>query len=106
VIFGKAAAIDKHQGGESAAYSMTAGGPAMMRSMWGGEGEWSIPFFGIGPLLFILLAAGLFYYFMRQSATDGRRSSGPTARGVLDRRYAAGEITKEQYDQMKQHIAG
>lgn len=32
------------------------------------------------------------------------RHGGETARHVLDRRYAAGEITKEQYDQMKRDI--
>ena len=33
------------------------------------------------------------------------RRTGPTAREILDRRYAAGEISKEQYEQMKRDLA-
>jgi uncharacterized membrane protein len=28
----------------------------------------------------------------------------PSARAILDRRYASGEITREQYEQMKQDL--
>ena len=32
--------------------------------------------------------------------------SGTSAREILDRRYASGEITRDQYEQMKQDIGG
>jgi uncharacterized membrane protein len=31
---------------------------------------------------------------------------GPSGRTILDRRYARGEITREQYEQMKQDLGG
>jgi putative membrane protein len=31
---------------------------------------------------------------------------GPSAREILDRRYASGEITREQYQQMKLDLRG
>ena len=30
----------------------------------------------------------------------------PSGRAILDRRYAHGEVTREQYEQMKQDIGG
>ena len=67
---------------------------------WGWNGGWHMPFFGFAPLLFVLIVAGLVVYFAR----GGRLSNRATARDILDRRYASGEITKEQYDQMKRDI--
>ncbi len=34
----------------------------------------------------------------------GRRRSGESAREILDRRYASGEITKEEYEEKKRDI--
>ncbi len=68
---------------------------------WGWNEGWHTPFFGLGPLLFVLIVVGLIVYFAR----SGRMSNGPTARDILDRRYASGEITREQYDQMKRDLA-
>ena len=34
----------------------------------------------------------------------GSHKDEPGARDILDRRYAKGEITKDQYDQMKQDL--
>jgi len=72
---------------------------------WWGHG------FGFGwmwifPLIFLVIC--LFFAFgfflrgpgrFRQDA--GRAGSDESAREVLDRRYAKGEITKEQYEEMK-----
>ena len=58
-----------------------------------------MPIFG-GPLVLIIIVGVAFYYFNRRSGdTDA-----PTPRAILDRRYAAGEITKEQYEQMKSDL--
>ena len=68
--------------------------------MWGYGGGWGMPMFG-GPLVLIIIIVGVaFYYFNRRN--DG--ADAPTPRAILDRRYAAGEITKEQYDQMKRDL--
>ncbi|ANN61568.1 hypothetical protein A9174_19525 [Mesorhizobium loti NZP2037] len=71
---------------------------------WGwnncGGGGWGMPFFGFGPLLLILIAGGVVYLYFRQPpARDS--SPNPSPLEILDRRYASGEITKEQYEQMK-----
>lgn len=31
---------------------------------------------------------------------------GPSGRAILDRRYARGEVTREQYQQMKEDLGG
>jgi putative membrane protein len=35
---------------------------------------------------------------------DDRGGRGPTAREILDQRYARGEITKEQYEEMRRTL--
>jgi putative membrane protein len=57
---------------------------------------------GFGPLLLILIVGGAIYYFARMRPSD--RPFGPSPREILERRYASGEITKEQYDQMKDDL--
>ena len=62
-------------------------------------------FFCLGPLLLIVIVAAVVIFLMRQTQRMGSGSLGPTAREILDRRYAAGEISKEQYEQMKRDLA-
>jgi putative membrane protein len=59
-----------------------------------------MPMFG-GPLALIIIAAVAFYAFNRRNG--GADASRP--RATLDRRYADGEITKDQYDQMRRDLA-
>ena len=59
-----------------------------------------MPMFG-GPLVLIIVVGVVFYYFNRRNGG----ANAPTPRATLDRRYAEGEITKEQYDQMKRDLA-
>lgn len=69
--------------------------------MMGGYGYgWGMPMFG-GPLLLIIVIGLAIYFFSRRA--DGRDA--PSPRDILDRRYAAGEITRDQYDQMKRDLA-
>jgi putative membrane protein len=63
--------------------------------MWGYGGGWGM------PLLLIIIVGVVFYYFNRRNGG----ANAPTPRATLDRRYAEGEITKEQYDQMKRDLA-
>jgi len=69
----------------------------MRYGIWPGFG-----FMWIIPLLFL----AVFIYFMRgmfSGGMGGEMNSGKseTAREVLDRRYAAGEISKEEYEGMR-----
>ncbi|MFM9882587.1 MAG: SHOCT domain-containing protein [Burkholderiales bacterium] len=93
-------------------------------TQWWGQGFHG---FWIFPIFFMILMA-VFFAFMTRRAGGWHRghahgqpwgpgtgwgpdrapwaqsTGGETARQVLDRRYAAGEITKEQYDVMKLDI--
>ena len=71
---------------------------------------WGMHAFGfmwIFPTLFLVI---LILLLVRGSGwlsrDDSRGEHRETAREILDRRYANGEITKEQYDQMKRDIDG
>lgn len=66
-------------------------------------GGWGMPLFGFGPLLLILIVGGIFYYYFRQP-TARDNSHDASSQDILDRRYASGEITKEQYEQMKSDL--
>lgn len=68
--------------------------------MWQYGGGWGMPMFG-GPLLLVVIVGVLIYYFTRRPGG----ADAPTPREILDRRYAAGEITKDQYDQMRRDLA-
>ncbi len=72
-----------------------------------------MPHFGmlwIFPLLFLLFMAIMMFACrgMRFRCGHGTPGSGghETARQILDRRYAAGEIDKEQYDAMRRDLNG
>ena len=84
-------------------------GPMMGGGMMGG---WSYPA-GIGrgwgfmfagmliPLVFVvLLIVGAYYLLTPRGETAGSEA----ALRILDERYARGEITKDQYVEMKQHL--
>lgn len=81
-------------------------GPGMHDSwMYGGFGMW------IWPVLVIVLILALFLFFGRGYSTRNFRSSGagtdqPAETGLdaLKKRYAKGEITKDEFDQMKKDI--
>jgi len=85
-------------------------GPVMMGG--GMMGGWSYPT-GIGrgwgfmfagmliPLVFVvLLVVGAYYLLTPRGETAGSEA----ALRILDERYARGEITKDQYLEMKQHL--
>ncbi len=79
----------------------------MMWGSWGYGHGWGMPFFGVGPFLSLVIIAGVIYFFFRQDGPLRGRSpgeQGDSARDILDRRYARGELTKEQYEQMKRDL--
>ena len=76
-----------------------------MMGNWDWDGGWHMPFFGMLPFLFIVIAAGILYSLFRRRSSREVDSHGPSARDTLDRRYAGGEITKEQYDVIKRDLS-
>jgi putative membrane protein len=75
-----------------------------------GYGDHMMGYYGLwGGLmwLIIIVLVGLAVYFIivhnRQSGLAGRGSD-ETALDILKKRYARGEITKEEFDQLKKDI--
>lgn len=69
---------------------------------WHGMG-----FMWVFPLLFLIV---MVVFLLRGpwwlGGGHGRGGLRETAREILDRRFANGEITKEQYEEMKRSLAG
>ncbi len=61
-------------------------------------GHWM--FFGLGPLVLAAIVVAVGYLVL-----SGRPERPETARDILERRYANGEITKEQFEQMKRDLS-
>lgn len=59
-------------------------------------------FFG---LIFWIFIIWLIVYLVR-GGVAGIMKGGESARDILDKRYAKGEITKEDYDRMKKELGG
>ncbi len=63
----------------------------------------------IGLVLMVLFWGGLFSFFARLfGGANGQMNlaagSGPRPREILDQRYARGEISREEYERMKQDL--
>ena len=76
-------------------------GPGMMGGWYGPEGP-PVASWILGLLIIALLVAFVVVSAMRLS----RRNAAESPRDILLRRYARGDITKEQYDQMKKDLPG
>jgi putative membrane protein len=61
---------------------------------------------GVLMWFLILLVVAAIIYFVIQStkSRDRDRSSGETALDILKKRYARGEIGKEEFDEKKAHL--
>jgi len=67
-------------------------------AFWNGFHWWWIIPVAMMILCFILMRYG-------RGCMMGGHKSGESAREILDRRYASGEIGKEEYDEKKRHIS-
>ena len=76
---------------------------------------WGPHFFGwmwIIPAIFLIVClVFLFTFLFRGPGWWGgrhwhRADNGESARDILDKRYARGEITKDQYEEMKRTLGG
>jgi putative membrane protein len=74
---------------------------------------WGPHFFGwmwIFPVIFLIVClVFLFTFFSRGPGCWGgrhwhRHDGGESARDILDKRYAKGEIAKDQYEEMKRDL--
>ena len=78
-----------------------------------GPGPWLIGMWGIGALLRLLFIGGLIFLVVRLFTGPRRRHFDDTyyahpedlpADEILRRRYAAGDITREQYEDMRRNL--
>jgi putative membrane protein len=58
----------------------------------------------MGMLLIVILVVAAIYWFAREAKSKTRSVSGETPLDILKKRYAAGEITKEQFESMKKDL--
>ena len=80
----------------------------MMWDFWDYGGGWHMPFFGVFPFLCLAIILGIIYFLFREDGPLHGRFPGAqvgSARDILDQRYASGELTKDQYEQMKRDLA-
>jgi len=71
--------------------------------MGGGMGGWMV----FNMIFWLLLVVGLVFlaaWMIRKYATGGGRSE-ETALDILKKRYARGEITREEYEEKKRDIS-
>ncbi len=79
----------------------------MGRELWGCGYGGHMGLFGVGPILGLAIIGGVLYFLFREDGLLRGPSPGPrpeSARDILDRRYASGELTKDQYEQMKRDL--
>lgn len=74
------------------------GGRGMMGGWWGGLGMLLFWALVIGGIVWLVVAVSR----SQQSGTP--RPAGETPLDILKRRYAAGETSKEQFDEMKRNL--
>jgi putative membrane protein len=75
--------------------------------MYGPGGGWPMMHYGYGGwfvwLLLVIVVAIAIYYFVQAQKGGSVRD---TSLGILKKRYAKGEITKEEYDRIKRDLSG
>ena len=73
-----------------------------------GMGGYGMMGFGMGfGFIFMLLFFGLIIWLIvTLSNANQSNKNGPDSLAILKKRYASGEITKEQYEEMKRELNG
>lgn len=77
-----------------------ADGGGMMDGMMDGMGGWMM----LAPILLILVVAAGIGAAVVVRRSGGRGTGSSTAREILDRRYAEGEIDREEYLQLREDL--
>jgi len=77
--------------------------------MWGGPDGWGWGWIGLGilhmGLFWILVILGI-VVLVKWLSSSGASGRGSRALDILKERYAKGELTREQFDQMKRDLGG
>lgn len=59
----------------------------------------------MGMLLLVILVAAVIYWFVRETTSKTNiRLSGETALDILKKRYAKGEIGKDEFERMRKDM--
>jgi putative membrane protein len=58
----------------------------------------------MGMLLIVILVAAAIYWFARAAKTKMKSISGETPLDILKKRYAGGEITKDDFERIKKDL--
>ena len=72
--------------------------------MWGGEGGMGYGYGGFYIWILLLIVIGLLVFLILQSAQSGSRTDQESPLDILKKRFAKGEITKEEYEEMKRKL--
>jgi len=88
-------------------YKKYGGMMGMMGSNMMGNSTWPFSFWGIANLIFMILFWGLIIWLIVWLITKYTKQAGKTesAAEILKKRFAKGEITKKQYEEMKKEIS-
>lgn len=78
------------------------------RGGWGSMMHYGFGYGGMFMWILFLIVVGLLIYFILQAqrGKDQTSTDGESPLEILKRRYAKGEITKDQYDNMRKDIEG
>ncbi len=89
--------------------TMCSGPYGPMMGGWDRSGNYGC-FFGYGYggmfmwIIFLIMVGLLIYFVVQTQKTKGPTIPGESPVDILKRRYAKGEITKEEYEKMKKDI--
>ena len=72
---------------------------------WGHMMGYGLGYGGMLMWVIFIVIFGVLIYFLMQ-AMKGRGRAGETPLEILKKRYAKGEITKEEFDKMRKDISG
>jgi len=75
----------------------------MMHGYWMGDGWFGM---GLWWLLLVALVVAVGVLVLRRASSDNPSAPRETARDILDKRYARGEIDRDEYEQKKRDLAG
>ena len=84
---------------------LAQGGPGQMMSDWGWGFMWLMPLVMMAGFVLMIAVIVLVVRWLG-GESGGRSASTRTARGILDERYAHGEIDRKEYLQRQKDIAG
>ena len=72
--------------------------------MWGWEGGMGYGYGGSYMWILLLVVIGLLVFLILQNVQSGSRTDQESPLDILKKRFAKGEITKEEYEEMKRKL--